>query len=308
MIIIQLWGGLGNQMFQYAFYLKMRKIYDKKDTDVCFYVMDPKNPDNKKQDFLVFPNELTEAFGIEIPQKSTSYAAKFSNFYPRSRKDAWLYSKLFDVRSRVFGDKASYIAPDDPTGYYPEVFELSPLHSWFLRGWWLNAKYFEDVKDEVIASFKFKIQDEKNNALIHKIEQENAVSIHLRNWKEYLISEEREKNTNYLGRDYYAKAIEIIKSKVKNPVFYVFTNDAIWAKEQIDGLVDYQLVDHNVGKKSYLDMMLMSKCKHNIISNGTFGFWGAYLNQNPDKIVIASKKTHLRTERHNFSCEGWIDI
>lgn len=306
MIIIQFWGGLGNQMFEYAFYLKMRKIYDKVDTDVFFYAVDPNKPDRKSQAFMMFPDELKDAFGIEIPKIKTTYVAKYSNFYPGARKGAWFFSKIFDLRSMIFGDKPSYISPDDPTGYYPGLYELSPLRSWYLRSFWLNEKYFSDIQDEVKASFRFKNTDPRNTALIEKMQNENSVSIHVRNWKAHEVGQED--IAIYLQRDYYEKAIEIIKSKVENPVFYVFTNDANWAKERVDGLVEYQLVDHNTGKNSHLDMLLMSKCKHNIISNSTFGFWGAYLNENPDKIVISSKYPHTVEERHPFSCDDWIHI
>ena len=308
MIIIHLWGGLGNQMFQYAFYQKMRKIYDQKDTDIRFYYVNPKKLDHKSHWYVNVEYELDYAFDIHVPMASTGYVAKYSNYYPATRKKAWLYGRLFDMRSRVFGDKPSYIAPDDPTGYYPEVFELSPLHSWYLRGWWLNERYFQDIRDEVIDSFKFQIRDHRNDDLIREMESTNSVSIHLRNFEGSKVTSEYERMTNYLGRDYYEKAVDIIKSKVSNPKFYVFSNNPDWAKEVFEGLVDYRLVDHNKGRDSYLDMLLMSKCKHNVISNGTFGFWGAYLNRNPEKIVIASKKPHLKTERHNFICEGWIEI
>ncbi|MFM2292543.1 MAG: hypothetical protein RIS29_2356, partial [Bacteroidota bacterium] len=94
-----------------------------------------------------------------------------------------------------------------------------------------------------------------------------------------------------LDIEYYKRAVDLICDKVENPVFYVFSNDIEWVKEKFVFLGDSMtIVDHNQGEKSYLDLVLMSNCKHNICANSSFSWWGAWLNQNQDKIVIVPEK------------------
>ena len=90
--------------------------------------------------------------------------------------------------------------------------------------------------------------------------------------------------------EYYTKAVEFIKQNVTSPHFYIFSNDIVWSKTFAESLnIDYTIVDHNTGTNSYQDMYLMSQCKHNIIANSSFSWWGAYLNVNRNKLVVAPK-------------------
>lgn len=288
MIIIGVYNGLGNQMFDYAFYKKMCKVYDKNLIEAHY---------EGRTGY-----ELERVFGIHLQFASPGRVAKYSNFYPKDGKKYWLYSRLFNIRSRVFGDKASFIRQDDYTEYYPEVFELSPLQSYYFRGTWENELYFRDIKEELISSFVFQNVDARNEKLAKEMSEIQSVAIHLRRG-DYIAH-----GAKLLGQDFYAKAIEIIKEKVPNAKFYVFSDDHNEARKIFDGLTEYQLIEHNNGADSYLDMMLMSRCRHNIIANSTFSFWGAYLNQNPDKIVIGPATTGFERHRNPFSCEGWIKL
>ena len=98
-------------------------------------------------------------------------------------------------------------------------------------------------------------------------------------------------------------------TQIKNPKFFVFSNDHDFCRKLFDGRIKYEIVDGNIEKDSFRDMQLMSNCKHNIIANSTFSFWGAYLNKNPEKIVIAPNLGVGVTE-HNvpFACPEWIKI
>lgn len=291
MIIIQFWNGLGNQMFEYAFFKKMCKVYNKSRVAAHWQ----SGGDH-------YGYELEKVFNIHLPFATPNQVAKNSNFYPTNGKKYWIYSRLFNLRSRVFGDKAGFIRQDDETEYYPEVFELSPLRSYLLKGTWENELYFRDIKDEVVSSFVFQNVDAQNEELAKKMSETQSVAIHLRRGS-YTIT-----GNPLVGQDFYVKAIEVIKGKVPNAKFYVFSDDSHEARKIFDGLIEYQLIDHNKGTNSYLDMMLMSKCRHNIIANSTFSFWGAYLNPNPDKIVIGPTITSIKEVKNCFSCEGWIKL
>ena len=89
--------------------------------------------------------------------------------------------------------------------------------------------------------------------------------------------------------DYYYRSIEYIASKIKNPYFFVFSDDPLWVKQNLILKYPCDYIDQNFGKKDYEDMRVISKCKHNIIANSSFSWWGAWLNINPNKIVIAPK-------------------
>ena len=139
----------------------------------------------------------------------------------------------------------------------------------------------------------------------------HAVAIHLRKGKDYLESELMGKNL--CGADYYMAAIDYIKAHVDNPVFYVFTDNPSWLKDNMPSF-GYTLVDWNEvsGKRSFRDMQLMSCAKHNIIGNSTYSWWGAWLNPNPDKIVIAPDKFFNVTNdffaKQDIVCEDWIRL
>ena len=108
---------------------------------------------------------------------------------------------------------------------------------------------------------------------------------------------------------YYKESIKLIEEKIENPTFFVFSNDMEWVKEniQINSRVFY--VDINSGDDSYKDMQLMSKCKHNIIANSSFSWWGAWLNENKNKIVVAPKKWVNRddvdSDKIELFCKNW---
>ncbi len=115
---------------------------------------------------------------------------------------------------------------------------------------------------------------------------------------------------NLCGADYYMAAIDYIKAHVDHPVFYVFTDNPSWLKDNMPAF-DYTLVDWNEvsGKRSFRDMQLMSCAKHNIIGNSTYSWWGAWLNPHPDKIVIAPDRFFNVTNdffaKQDIVCEDW---
>lgn len=166
----------------------------------------------------------------------------------------------------------------------------------------LRFKYkgfgIEKIDAEIRQAFVFPdITDEKNLAILKKIEESNSVAIHAR--RSDLLSV----NGHCYEHGFFKRSVSYIKKKVENPVFFFFTDEYSigWCEKNADifGLDfkydDVNFITWNKGNDSYIDMQLMSQCKHNIFTESSFGFWGAYLNTNPDKITCAPDVTILAT-------------
>lgn len=128
----------------------------------------------------------------------------------------------------------------------------------------------------------------ENKIISDEIRKTNSVSLHIRRG-DYITSKITNKFHGTCCLGYYKKAMKLINKKVKNPKYFVFSDDIYWVKKNLE-IKNAFYVDDNVGDKSYIDMQLMSMCKHNIIANSSFSWWAAWLNNNPNKIVIAPKK------------------
>ncbi|MCM1263820.1 MAG: alpha-1,2-fucosyltransferase [Butyrivibrio sp.] len=295
MLVICIGDGLGNQMFQYAFYYAIKKRYpdNRVTVDICNYY----GSVNKHNGY-----ELERVFGIHLLVCDERTASVLADFIPNSRHK--IMNKLFQARRVLFGNKESFITQDDPTVYYQEVFELNRMKSYMFRGNWINEDYFRDYREEILKDFTF-VQDidEKNASALQQMEKENTVSIHVRRG-DYLQTK-----MTHLGKDYYAKAVALIEKKVENPVFYIFSDDIEYIRQEFDFIKEGQIVivDWNKGRDSFRDMQLMSCCKHNIIANSTFSFWGAYLNRYEKRIIIAPAVA-AAGYRNPFACKEWILI
>lgn len=162
--------------------------------------------------------------------------------------------------------------------------EISPESKCFeVSGYlqsWKNLRGYEDyIRDNMKFTHK---PSKKSEEIIKKMEGENAVSVHVRRG-DYVYS-----GYVLLNQDYYSKAIEYIKANVKNPVFYIFSNDQKWVKENIKIDAPHVYVDWT--RKDYEDLELMSKCKHFINANSSFSWWGSFLSYNKNKIIIVPDK------------------
>lgn len=290
MKIIYIFDGLGNQMFQYAFYKKMKKIYKN------VYG----NLDTFKRDMKIHNGyELDRVFGVEIEEKKVIFDSFFSMVRLKKRTifHRIIQKFLRELNLLVYLEK------------WNENIEqkINKKRIVFYTGWWQSERFFKDISDELRKDFSFpEFRDKKNLEISEKIKNSNSISIHIRRG-DYLS----DKGLGGLASlEYYQRAIKYIKSKVENPYFFIFSNDIEWCKENLN-LENSFYINWNKGEESYRDMQLMSLCKHNIIPNSTFSWWGAWLNNNPEKIVIAPEKwfndcTNL--DYSNIVPETWIKI
>ncbi len=293
MFIVSIDGGLGNQMFEYAFFLAMKERFPNSQFYLDMSML-------KKETHNGY--ELDKVFGIEEPIASLEDVAKYSEYCPDQMKYSRFINFINKFRRLIFGIKQSYIIQEDSTAFYDDYFKLSVLHSYYLRGVWANALYFEDIREKILQTFMFpKIYDKRNILLKERIENTNSISIHFRmgDYKKYKLE--------ILPESYYINAMDILNSKIVNPCYYVFSDDIASAKKVIGENEKIIFVEGNYGEKSYIDMQLMSLCKHNIIANSTFSFWGAYLNKNINKNVIYPL-TPLKGCSIPYADINWIGI
>ena len=264
MIIAKLQGGLGNQMFQYA---AARKLSVKYGVDL---LLDHSYLERNSQDRYGF---TARNFELEV------FRITANRFSPE------MVDKFFDAKEvehiELYNEK-----PVSYDAFFKKVSDCA-----YINGYFQSYRYFEDIRQILSVDFSFNHNPEivLNSSTISQIRNANAVAIHIRRGD--YVSQSNIHNLYYiLPLSYYQKAINIVLEKQPNLEFFVFSDDIRWAEQN---LVHSKAKLHFVLKNNspnWLDMYLMSICKHNIIANSTFSWWAAWLNNNEDKIVIAPKK------------------
>ena len=158
----------------------------------------------------------------------------------------------------------------------------------YLSGYWQSEKYFSTVVPMIRNQFSPKTPlDGVNIALQEKLKSQNSVAVHVRRG-DYATTASYNSFFGTLPMKYYEDAIRLMNQKVGDPVFYFFSDDPAWCKATFSTM-RAQYIDHNQGEDAYKDLLLMSACSHAIIANSTFSWWGAWLNGNSGKVVIAPK-------------------
>ncbi|MDR0833733.1 MAG: alpha-1,2-fucosyltransferase [Candidatus Symbiothrix sp.] len=292
MNVVIIFNGLGNQMSQYAFFLRKKSIDP---STICIY--------DKRTSEQHFGFELKRAFNINC----NNYGFKYKMLY-------FLYSTSF-LQRRPISKLLSLIGirfiVERKDGYYVEANLLNRRGINFYYAGWHSEKYFLPIEEEIIRTFKFNIDNKNNTPQFKFYENEikqnnNSVSIHIRRG-DYLTTGGYYQFTGVATLEYYQKAIAYIESKIDNPQYFVFSDDLNWCKENLT-LCSATFVDCNTGENSWKDMYLMSVCKHNINANSTFSWWAAWLNPNKNKITIVPKEFIRNVIPKDFYPENWVKI
>lgn len=278
MIIISYGAGLGNQMFEYAFYEKVKRVYPnqeiKLDSNYAFKI-----DHNGIESFNLFGLHPKVAAKEEVINLVRSDKFPILEYEIKENRIIRRIKDMFNLYPK------SYIKQTDFATYYEKFFNLDENESYYFYGPFVNERYFYDIRDDVIDIFKFPSITEKHNLEYEKlIKNSNSVSIHIRRG-DYITS-----GSKLIGLNYYKEAINIIEKKADNPTYFVFSDDVSEARKMFGGNDKFIYVEGNNNPLNYRDMQLMSLCKHNITCNSTFSFWGAYLNRDKDKIVISPKE------------------
>ena len=267
MIIIQMSGGLGNQMFQYALYLKLKKLgREVKFDSTSSYIRDNARPIQ----LAVFNIQYPEATKEELIEMTDSSMLL---------KDR--------IRRKLKGRKSKEYR-EEGFGYDPVVLIQDPA---YLVGTFQSELYFQDMKEQIREVFRFdqSVMQQETLAMKDTIKSTTSVSIHVRRG-DYLNAEEV--YGEICTDAYYDGAIKYMLEKYPDATFYLFTNDLTWADFFVNArpFANIVVVKDNTEYTGYLDMYLMKHCKHNIIANSSFSWWAAWLNSHQEKTVIAPAK------------------
>ena len=265
MIIVQVAGGLGNQLQQYALYRKFVRLGKEARLDISWF-------DEKVQENMLAKRELELNYFDGLIYEVCTPEEKESLLGGEGLKGK-LYRKLFPKRVRRFTESQIY---------HPELLEMEDM---YICGYFACEKYYGDILYDLREKIRF---PESNNSENQRLAQEmkgcESVSVHVRRG-DYLDKENQAMFGNICTDAYYESALKFIKNHCENPHFYIFSDDTDYVKKTYNG-AEYTIVDINHGRDSFYDMWLMSHCKHNICANSTFSFWGARLNPNEEKMMV----------------------
>jgi hypothetical protein len=291
MIISNIIGGLGNQMFQYAagraLSLKLRTPLKLDIREFSGYQLHQGFELNR-----LFNCNAEIATNDDLDNVLSWQKAKLVQRILRRPQLKNLRYKSFAI---------------EPHFNYWSGFKLLGDNN-YLYGYWQSEQYFIEFEEQIRKDFTFKLPlSAKNSAIIEQISQVNAVSLHVRRGD--YVTNAKNAFIGVCSLEYYRKAVEYVKNQVDKPVFFVFSDDIEWVKSNLP--IDFPCIyiDYNHGIESFNDMRLMSHCKHHIIANSSFSWWGAWLNANSEKIVIAPQQWFANnTNVNDLLPESWIKL
>lgn len=307
MNIIRMSGGLGNQMFQYALYLKLKSMgKEVKFDDINEYRGEKARP------------IMLAVFGIDYPRATWDEITAFTD---------GSMDPLKRIRRKIFGRRA--IEYEEQNFYDPTVLSFDSM---YLRGTFQSEKYFKNITNEVRSLYKFPSLEDMHlpeklyratKICLDGIESSVSVGLHM------YLSDSRDDGELYEGictEKYYEGAVRFIQDKIPDAKFYIFSNEPKWVRRWVDALIQSQiqegmsayevkglmqrfvLVEANTEYTGYLDMLLMSRCRHNIISNSSFSWWSAWINSNPDKVIVAPDRWVSGKESDDIYTSGMVLI
>ncbi len=300
MIIVKTHGGLGNQFFQYA---AGKALADFHHTEFKFEI--------SALGRYLPSGYCLDKFLISAPIATKEEISEFT----KNEKEPEGFKKFFLERFNFLFPYFNFLLPYKRMKVYHErffhynkrFFDLSL--DVYLVGYFQSERYFDRVKDEIRKEFTLKDQNGAAfNFFAGKIKSGNSVSIHFRRG-DYVTYSGLNKIFGVPSLEYYHAAVNCIASQVENPIFFIFSNDIEWVKNNFKLKFPVIYVTDPL-LEFYEEMTLMSFCEHNIIANSSFSWWSAWLNNNPNKIVIAPKKWFQwwKINTRDIIPSGWVKI
>lgn len=300
MIVGYIQGGLANQMFQYAFFQTVCKLNNYELLlDLSWF-----NDSEVKQWNIDSKKIKPCSFQLDVFKNNYNFShLKNSSFLFQKR-----YPKYNNFLIRKFFNQIEKLKP-----YHQKIY-IKQKHIYFdekllkirdnshLTGFFQHHQYLNLIRDSILKSFKLKRENQNQDFLDlkNKFTKRQSISVHVR-------------RGDYVGLNhacsvnYFNSAIQYIMSKVKNAEFFIFSDDIDWCKKYLSFKSSPNYIDDKYNLEDYHELMLMKYCKHNVISNSSFSWWGAWLNENPNKIVIYPDKIK-ETLNKDLCVERWVEL
>lgn len=265
MMIIQISGGLGNQLFQYAFGRAI-SFYNNCDfeLDISCFNKTAKNTTPRKYELNNF--NIVERIASEESMEQ----------YRKNKIQKFIEElKPYDCRSFIREKK-----------FRANQKKFKPPVNVYLQGYWQSEEHFRDIEDVIRQEVTLKIPIQ--NKYLSLIDNSDTISIHVRRG-DYVTDKIINETHGLCALDYYHQAIDLMAARVKFPTFFIFSDDIDWVKNNLK--INYPTVYvSNNETSSCEELILMSQCQHNVIANSSFSWWGAWLNKNPHKVIITPAK------------------
>ena len=298
MIVVKLMGGLGNQMFQYAF---AKNLSIKNNTslkiDLSFLL------DRSPRENFIFRDFDLDIFNInfEVVQENEIENGSLFN------ASKGLLSSLFSKKKSLEDFKLI------EEHFYFEKKNIKEDKDIYLEGYWQSEKYFLENEKTIRKEYNFKYSlSEAEVKLNNLLSQVESVCVNFRR-TDFLDLKNSADTHGVVEYDYYIKAIDLIAKRIKSPHFFIFSDDIEWCKENVKITYPITFVEHSFkGEKFSSYLQLMKNCKHFIIPNSTFAWWAAWLSESKDKIVIAPnnwfKDPTLQSQTSDIIPSSWIKL
>ena len=291
MVLVELNGGLGNQLFQYAF---GRRIALDRKAELRF-------------DLSAFTSQIRQYklqnFHIVGSPANAAELKRF--FWWKHNSISSLVYRLWDA-SKVYYRRRC--VDEQSIGFDKNI--LKCPREVYLRGYWQSEKYFKDVAPTLHEELTVKVPlSGPNLSMMEKIKSCTAVSLHVRRG-DYVSDPPTTSTHGILPLEYYQAAIYLILERIPIPTFFVFSDEVPWVREnlRVEG-AEVIYVEHNSTKMDYEDLRLMSHCQHHIVANSSFSWWGAWLCANDSKMVIAPQKWYaIDLDTRDLIPEDWIRL
>ncbi len=287
-IIVSIWEGLGNQLFQYAY----ARLLKEKGFDVRLDL-------NKTYDdyFIKYRNNYPrqnniQHFNITVPILNVSEYGKYD------------YLKQNNVKNKIIFNLAKrrlwkYKFYEEPMSLF---IDNAPClkGNYYVKAWFQDEKYVRQIRNILLKELTPKKKIRISRELRQVLEYDETVSLHVRRGDFVKLHKK-------LPITYFTKAVTLMKDLYRNPIFLIFSEDLEWVKRNLNIGENCIYVNEDRTMQDYEELLIMSKCKSNIISNSTFSWWGAWLNCNAEKTVIAPQ-SQWSPKQKNIILKDWITI
>lgn len=282
-IIVRIWEGLGNQLFQYAFARGLKeKGYDVRlDLNKAYDDAFEKDPRHD-----IRQNSI-QNFNITLPEINVEEYGKYQYIERNNLKEQVIFNMAkHGLWKYGFYEEELHkgIAPQ----YSSKLFCIKG--DYYIKGWFQDERYFKQIRRELLEELTPKKRIRISEELVEALKYKESVSLHVRRG-DYVRTQKT------LDVQYYWNAITWMRKQYKEPLFLIFSEDFDWVRNVLGIKKNCIYVNEDRKLQDYEELLIMSRCKSNIIANSTFSWWGAWLNRNPEKIVIAPRGGRVEQKR-----------